>query len=185
MALFLIVAPSGAGKTSVAEKIAKAGVWTECISNTTRPMREGEIDGITYYFTNDEDFEDAITMGEFAEMVSYDGHKYGITHFEIKRVMNTGKHVYIIVEHGGYKQVKALYPDAVGIFLHMSKENCMANMLLRGDSIEKAMKRISTYDDEMKNRGEFDYVVKNMRGHMENTIYTIRYIIKQYEKVEK
>lgn len=181
MAIFLITAPSGAGKTTIADKIAKLGVWKECISNTTRPMREGEVYGKTYYFTKSEDFEDADTMGVFAESVRYDGHSYGITHEEIERVMGTGKHVYIIVEHGGYKQIKKLYPDAIGIFLHMSKEDCMANMLLRGDSLEKATKRINKYDDEIKNRGEYDYVVKNVRGQMDNVIYVIRYILTQYK----
>jgi guanylate kinase len=178
--IFLITAPSGAGKTYLSQRIAEQGYWAECISHTTRPMREGEVDGKTYYFVEAGDFSDSLERGEFAEMVTYDGNAYGIAHTEISRVMNKGKHVFIIVEYNGYKQIKELYPDAIGIFLYMSKEDCLANMLLRGDSIDKAMKRISTYDDEMKNRIHFDYVVKNVRGKQDTSSHILRDIIRQY-----
>jgi guanylate kinase len=181
--IYLITAPSGAGKTTLAQAIAKQGYWEECISHTTRPMREGEVNGKTYYFMEDGDFADSYQMGEFAEMVSYDGHAYGVSHAEIKRVMSKSKNVFIIVEYNGYKQIKELYPNAIGIFLHMSKEDCLANMLLRGDSMEKALKRISTYEEEMKNRIHFDYVIKNVRGRQETTISLIKHIIRQNSKI--
>ncbi|AYP68310.1 guanylate kinase [Bacillus phage vB_BcoS-136] len=178
--IFLITAPSGTGKTTVAQKLQKLGLWNECISHTSRPMRDGEIDGVTYYFKDKSEMHDMIENEEFAEYVTYDGHKYGITHKEIERVMTKGKHVFIIVEHDGYRQVKALYPDAVGIFLYMSKEDCLANMLLRGDNLERAMKRISTYDEEMKNRDKYDYVLKNVRGKIHELESMLHAIVRSY-----
>lgn len=180
MTVFLITAPSGAGKTTIAQKIQSYGDWMECISHTSRDMREGEVDGKTYYFVSKKGFQELYDAGHFAERVEYDGNLYGITKAEIERVTKTGRSVFIIVDNDGYKQVKEIYPDAIGIFIHMTKEECMANMLLRGDSIEKALKRIALYDEEIKNRGQYDYVVKNVRNKFDQTISIIRGIIRQY-----
>jgi guanylate kinase len=186
MAIFLITAPSGAGKTSVMNDVAKYSLGKdrlgECISHTTRPMREGEKEGETYYYISREYFREMLEEGEFAEAVNYDGNLYGITKEEIERVQKKHEHVYIIVEFNGYTQVKEVFPDAVGIFLYMSKEDCMANMLLRGDAMDKAQVRISTYEDEMLNRHVFDYVIKNVRGQKDKTARVIGNIIRQYEK---
>lgn len=180
MALFVVVGASGSGKTSLSQRVSRANYWTECISHTTRPMRDGEVEGETYYFVNMEEFKEMNDNKEFAEKVVYDGESYGISHKEIARVMEKSAHVFIIAEYNGYSQIKALYPNAVGIFLHMSKEDCMANMLLRGDSIAKATRRIKTYDEELANKGEFDYVVKNVRGKSSSTVDILRHIINQY-----
>lgn len=180
MAIFLITAPSGAGKTSIAQMIQRQGGWEECISHTTRDMREGEENGKTYYFISKEQFLHFDKLGAFAEKVEYDKNYYGISKDEIERVMEKSKHVYVIVEYEGYKQMKDIYPDAVGIFLYMSKEDCMANMLLRGDSLANAEDRISRYDEEIKNRVHFDYVIKNVRGKMVSTTHIIHGIISQY-----
>lgn len=169
MAIFLITAPSGAGKTTISQEVARRGAWKECISHTTRPIRKGEVDGKTYYYVSKETFETMQKNDSMAEVVTYDGNMYGISKEEINRVQKSARNVFIIVEHEGYKQIKAQYPEAIGIFMYMSKEDCLANMLLRGDKIENAMKRIEKYDSEMENRIEYDYVIKNVRGTFTNT----------------
>lgn len=182
MTILLITAPSGAGKTTVMNYLQdNYGIYSygECISHTTRPSREGEINKKTYHFIDEMEFEEMDCGNLFAEKTVYDGYYYGITKEEIKDVSAKYKQPYIIVNHDGYKQVKEHYPDAVGIFLHMSKEDCLANMLLRGDSIEKATKRIVTYEDEMKNRGDYDYVIKNVRNKMTYTAEIINRIANQ------
>lgn len=182
MALILLTAPSGTGKTSIMEMVQNylgKHALLECVSHTTRPMRDGEVDGKTYYYIDKDYFQVGIDGGEFAEYIEYDGHLYGISVEEIKRRMNEAENVYIIVNYDGYKQVKEKFPDAVGIFLHMSKEDCMANMLLRGDSIENAVARIELYDDEMKNRVDYDYVIKNVRDKQMFTRNIITGIIYQ------
>lgn len=177
MAIFLITAPSGAGKTTISQEVARLGAWKECISHTTRPIRKGEVDGKTYYYVSKEKFEEMKKNDLMAEVVTYDGNMYGISKEEINRVQKSARNVFIIVEHEGYKQIKAQYPEAIGIFMYMSKEDCLANMLLRGDSIEDTMKRIEKYDSEMKNKVEYDYVIRNVRGHFTNTVNIIANII--------
>lgn len=178
--VFTITAPSGAGKTTLAQSLQTYGYWVEAISHTSRKMREGEIEGTTYYYKSRTEFETMIAQGEFAEWVEYDDNYYGISHKEIERVMATGFHVFIIVDHNGFTQIKEQYPDSVNIFLHMTKEDCMANMLLRGDSIKSATSRIERYDDEMKNRGDFDYVIKNVRDKQDSIVYILKMIVNQY-----
>lgn len=189
MAIYLITGASGSGKTTIAQNIAKQGMWRECVSHTTRPMRDGEKDGITYYFVSKEKFKEMYTNQEFAEKVQYDGNYYGITKEEINTVTSGEFHygkkevdVFIIVEHDGYRQIKSIYPNAIGIFLWMTKEECLANMLLRGDNMNKALKRIETYDDEMKNRYDYDYVVRNVRNSQSFTESVIKAIIRQNSK---
>lgn len=185
MTIFLITGASGSGKTTIARGIHNMGLWNECVSTTTRPMRKGEVEGETYYYVSKDEFERMEKNGELIESVTYDGNYYGITREEIERVEAKGRDIFIIVEYGGYLQVKAQYPDAVGIFLYMTKEDCMANMLLRGDRLDSAIKRIKTYDDELKNRDEYDYVVKNVRNKEGRTSDIIAGIIKQYDNTLK
>lgn len=182
MTIFLITAPSGSGKTTIAKQISQYNEWGECISTTTRPMRNGEVDGETYYYVSVDEFERLKKNDEFAEVVEYGGNMYGITKSEIQDKLYDNEHVYIIVEYGGFVQIKKQYPDAVGIFLHMTKEECLANMLLRGDGIENATKRISTYEDEMENSLSYDYVIKNVRNKKQYTVEIIRNIIRQYKE---
>ena len=118
-----------------------------------------------------------VSQDKFIERVEYDGNYYGVSVDEVQSKMKNGKQVYIIVEHDGYKQIKEKYPDAVGVFLHMTKEECMANMLLRGDSLESATKRIQKYDSEMENLKEYDYVVKNVRNKFSQTASIITEIV--------
>lgn len=183
MAVITITAPSGAGKTTIVKKLEASGIWVEGVSATTRKIRkkDGEKEGVTYYYMPKEEFDARVDAGEFAEYVEYDGNKYGILHKEIDRVMLESKHIVIIVEYNGYKQIKELYPDSVNIFLHMTKEDCMANMLLRGDSLEDAEKRIAKYDDEIANRGEFDYVLKNVRDKEGTLGMILSYIVRQFD----
>ena len=182
MAIFIITGPSGSGKTSLAQEMQDRELWQECISHTTRPMRkdQGEKEGVTYYFITEEVFNKKLENGEFAESVEYNGNQYGVSHAEIKRVTGNGKHVFVIAENDGHNQIKELYPDAVSIFLYMSKEDCLMNMLQRGDKADKAIDRINLYSDEVANKGNYDYAIKNVYGKKEEVISVLSCIVVQY-----
>ncbi len=179
MGLFLITAPSGAGKTSIVHSLGNAKVWREAISYTTRLPREGEVDGAAYNFISPEKFDELVKDNYFLETAEYDGNLYGVASADVTDLLSKYKNVVVIVEYNGYLQIKEKEPKAVGIFLHMSKEDCLANMLIRGNSVDKALKRISTYDNEVKNKGEFDYVVKNIRNKQRYTEKVIMSILEQ------
>lgn len=185
MAIFLITAPSGAGKTSLVHELERHGFWEECISHTTRLMREGEIDGKTYYFISDEEFYNMLNNNEFVEHVVYHENHYGIAKSEIERVLNKGNHVAIIVDYNGYLQIKEKYPDAIGIYIWATKEDCMMNMLSRGDSVESANKRVSTYEQEIAQKNHYDYVIRNVRGKFRNTVSILANIVNQYGEAKK
>lgn len=185
MAMFIITGASGSGKTTLAKLLQERRTWKECISHTTRPMRDNEKDEETYYFISEDKFLEMSADGDFAEEVEYDGYRYGISIDEIDRVHDEHNHMFIILEYGGYKQIKKLYPEAIGIFIYMSKEDCMANMLLRGDTLSKSLSRILTYEDEIENRNEYDYVIKNVRGQVEATLLIIHHIVAQYTHFDK
>lgn len=178
--LFLITAPSGSGKTFLATKLIADETWIEGVSHTSRPMRIGEIANKTYYFKSKEEMEQMIKRDEFIEFVEYDRNLYGMSKEEIERGLANNRPMFIIVEHNGFLQIKEQYPESIGIFLHMKKEDCMANMLLRGDSIENANKRIARYDREISDRVDFDYVVRNVRGKENESANVLRAIVKQY-----
>lgn len=182
MTIFLISAPSGAGKNTIVNKVEEMGLWSECISVTTRSMRDGEIDGVTYNYMRESEFLNLKANGKLIEDVEYDGNFYGITEEDFERAFKRNKNVVIIVEYGGYLQIKEKYPDAVGIFLHMSKEECMANMLIRGDSVKRANRRIEKYDEEFEKRVNYDYVIKNVRNKQEETAEIVKNIIMQYKR---
>jgi guanylate kinase len=182
MAIFIVTGPSGAGKTSIAQEMQDRELWQECVSHTTRLMRkdQGEKEGVTYYYISEETFRNKLENGEFAEHVEYNGNNYGVSHAEIKRVLGNGRHVFIIVENDGHNQIKELYPEAISIFLYMSKEDCLMNMLQRGDKADKAISRIELYDEEISNKGHYDYVIKNVYGKREEVISVLSCIVVQY-----
>lgn len=175
--LYLITAPSGCGKTTVARKLAEKGLWKEIVSTTTRKIRNGEEEGRDYHFIDAKTFITKRDNGEFAEAVSYGGNFYGIENGEIEKALNEGD-AYAIVEYQGFKQIRKKYPDSIGIFIWMEKNYCLANMLLRGDSIEQAVNRIAKYDDEMLDWTKYDYSVKNNHGEIEKTIEFIENIVR-------
>lgn len=180
MTLFLITAPSGAGKTTLVKSLAKKRAWTECISHTTRKPRVGEEDGVSYFFVDKEQFNTMVENSGFAEIVTYDGNLYGVSKSEIDSCMQKYINVCIIVDHEGYKQIKRVYPDSVGVFLYSTIEDCVYNMLGRGDSLQEAVNRSSKYEDEMKNRIGYDYVIKNPRGSFNRTLDVVHNIIAQH-----
>lgn len=180
MSIFLITGTSGAGKTSLTHELKKCGYWDECISYTTRPMRTGEVDGEDYYFVSKEEFKRMYENNEFVECVIYHGDYYGVSHAEIERTMKKGNHIFIIVAYDGYLQIKEQYPDAIGIFIWATKEDCVMNMLSRGDSVESANKRISTYEQEIAQKNHYDYVIRNVRGKFSDTASILKGIVNQY-----
>lgn len=171
--LFCVTGPSGSGKTFFMKQVMD----NEVGSITSRDMRKGEVNGREYLFFIREDVEWMIEKGEMAEWTEYDGNLYGTTKQELKDKLDNGD-AYVICDNHGFQQFKEQYDNVVSIFLYASKEDCFDNMRYgRSDNFEKALARITTYDSEIANKGQYDYVLKNIRGNSSATLYALNTII--------
>lgn len=170
--LYCITGPSGSGKTSIARKV----FTNECVSITTRPMRDGEVDGVDYYFITKEEFETLFENNELIEAESYDDNYYGLTLGELEG-KTKNRDAFFVCTYRGMEQIKKKYDDICSVFLYASEEDCYDNMLARGDSHEKAEQRMKSYDDFMRHMGKYQYVMKNNRGSMDISVLMLHRII--------
>ena len=162
--LFVVAAPSGAGKTSLVraliERHPEVGVT---VSHTTRAPRTREINGLNYHFVTPDVFSAMEDAGKFLESAAVFGNRYGTSHAEIERILNIGHHIVLEIDWQGAEQVCALRPDAISIFiLPPSVEVLMKRLHGRGqDSQDSINTRSAAAVEEMSHCKEFDYVVIN------------------------
>lgn len=162
--LFLISGHSGSGKSSLMKSIMD----NELISFTTRPMRQGEIEGKDYHFISQDEYQIMYANNDLAEYTYYSKNNYGLTKEEIDSRLSKN-HAFAIVDLHGMQQLKKYYGNCVTISLHTSKEDAMKNMLNRGDSAQDIEDRLKTYYDELRNKQFYDYVVLNKHDNKEMT----------------
>ena len=117
--LIVLSGPSGVGKGTVRKAIfdSEENDFQYSISMTTRKQREGEVDGVDYYFRSREEFEAMIEAGEMLEYAEYVGNYYGTPLTYVNQTLDEGKDVFLEIEVQGAKQVKDKVPDGVFIFL--------------------------------------------------------------------
>lgn len=170
--LFCVTGPSGSGKTSIMRKV----IGNELLSFTTRRKRDSEEEGVDYNFISYQDYIIMLGRQELIEKTEYDGNYYGLSSHELYSKLSKGN-AFFVCDNNGFNQIKDKYDKVVSIFLYGSYEDCFQNMKDRGDSIEKIANRLSTYHNEILNKGQYDYVVKNIRGEALATAYIIKMII--------
>jgi guanylate kinase len=160
----ILSSPSGGGKTTIAHKLLAArrdvGYSVSC---TTRPPREGEVEGRDYHFRSRMDFKRGQAAGEFAESAEVHGHLYGTLRAEVERVLSSGKHVIMDIDVQGSRQFAAAFPDSVLIFiLPPSAEALIARLEARGtEEPESLIRRFRSAIDELKAIDLYQYVVVN------------------------
>jgi len=162
--LFVITAPSGAGKTSLIEALMKNDPSLKLsISYTTRAPRPGEKDGVDYHFVDDATFLAMRGRGEFLESAEVHGHRYGTSRKVITDALQRGEDLILEIDWQGARQVRAIYPDCVGIFiLPPSIEELERRMRSRGKDAEAVMRRrLDNARGEMDHAGEFNYAIIN------------------------
>lgn len=144
--LIVLSGPSGVGKGTVRKRIFDDPhtSYKYSISMTTRQMREGEQDGIDYFFKTREEFEKLIEADEFIEYAEYVGNYYGTPVQYVKDTMNAGHDVFLEIEVEGAKQVRKKFPDALFIFLAPpSLDHLTERLIGRGtESKEKIESRV-------------------------------------------
>ena len=162
--LFLVSAPSGAGKTSIVNAaLAADSDTTVSVSHTTRPARGGEIDGDNYFFVGDDEFTQMIENGEFLEHANVFGKRYGTSKAEVERKRSAGKNVILEIDWQGAQQVREVLPEATSIFiLPPSVEELAQRLNTRGeDSAQSIEKRLSEAKLDMSQAKHFDFLVIN------------------------
>jgi guanylate kinase len=162
----ILSSPSGGGKTTIAHEImARRKDVGYSVSCTTRPAREGEVDGRDYHFKSTKDFRRGQAAGEFAESAEVHGHLYGTLRSEVARVLSSGKHVIMDIDVQGTKQFAAAFPESVLIFiLPPSAEALVERLTARGTEDPKSLiRRFRSAKDELKAIDLYPYVVVNDR----------------------
>lgn len=177
--LFVISAPSGAGKTSVVRALIQTDIdVTLSVSYTTRPPRRDEVNGRDYFFVDHADFKAMQTRNEFLESAEVYGNFYGTSRQWIEETMAAERDVLLEIDCQGAQQVHALYPQAVSIFiLPPSLETLKHRLEQRGlDEGKVIERRLSAARDEISHLNRFDYAVVNQE--LETAVQEIACIIR-------
>jgi guanylate kinase len=162
--LFVITAPSGAGKTSLIEAVMRADPSLKIsVSYTTRAPRAGEKDGIDYHFIDTPGFLAMRERGEFLESAHVHGNYYGTSRKVILDALARGDDLILEIDWQGAQQVRSLYPHCIGIFiLPPSVEELERRMRARGQDAEDVIrKRVKNAREELTHAGEFNYAIIN------------------------
>ena len=162
--LYVISAASGAGKTSlVSALLDKVGGIEVSVSHTTRPPREGEVDGVNYHFVDSATFEAMVEAAEFFEHATVFGNMYGTSQQHVENQLDTGKDVILEIDWQGARQIRRLIPDCQTIYIvPPSVEVLRERLTSRGqDADEIIERRMQEAVSEMTHYSEFDYLVIN------------------------
>jgi guanylate kinase len=162
--LFVITAPSGAGKSSLINALLKDDPTLKLsISYTTRPPRRGEKNGREYHFVDEPAFLAMRGRGEFLESAEVHGNHYGTSKKVILDALERGEDLILEIDWQGAQQVRALYPDAVGIFiLPPSFDELERRMRSRGQDTEAVIRRrLDNAREELRHQREFKYAIIN------------------------
>lgn len=163
--MFILSSPSGAGKTTLAERLlTKDGEMVLSISATTRQRRPGEAHGKDYFFVSEEEFMRMRDNGEFMEWANVFGHYYGTPRSLVEDVLRQGKDVLFDIDWQGAQQLDEVAgEDVVKVFiLPPSREELERRLRQRAQDPEDVVqKRMAKADAEMSHWAEYDYVIVN------------------------
>lgn len=173
----ILSGPSGSGKGTIVRKLINNENMVLSISATTRAPREGEKEGVHYFYRTKEEFEQMIKENALLEYAEFCGNYYGTPKAFIEETTSNGKDVILEIEVQGALQIKEIYPDAVFIFIIPPTLIDLKNRLIRRgtedmDTIEKRLQRAG---EELVYYKEYDYVVVN--ESVEDATETIKNII--------
>ena len=162
--LFIVAAPSGAGKSSIVNAcLARDRNISLSISFTSRPPRPGERHAEHYHFVSDAEFQRMIEAGDFFEYARVHGDWKGTARQSVEPQLAAGRDVLLEIDWQGARQVRAMVPEAVGVFiLPPSRAALDERMRKRGQDSEEVMaRRLAAAREEMSHYDEFDYVIVN------------------------
>lgn len=164
--IFVITGPSGVGKGTLITALRERRPELELtISATTRAPREGEEDGVAYYFLSDAEFDRRRAAGEFVEHASYAGHRYGTLRGELERRTRSGRPAVLEIEVQGARQIREAIPGATLVFIAPPSLDVLRQRLesRASDDPQTIATRLAVAKTELAAREEFPHVVVNDR----------------------
>jgi guanylate kinase len=176
--LYVIAAPSGAGKTSLVKALTEqVNDISVSISHTTRAMRPGEQHGVNYFFIAKNAFTQMVERGEFLEHANVFDHCYGTSRLFVEETLNKGIDVILEIDWQGHQQIKKLFPASIGIFiLPPSLEDLRERLQKRNqDNAEIIAKRLADVRETVSHVDEFEYLVMN--DHFDNAVRDLATIV--------
>jgi guanylate kinase len=176
--LYIISAPSGAGKTSLVNAlIPMLDDLKVSISHTTRTRRPGEVDGVNYHFTTQEQFKRMLDEGAFLESAQVFGNYYGTSQQWVQETLTAGYDVILEIDWQGAQQVRQLMSGATSIFvLPPSRATLLERLTKRGqDPADVIAQRMAAAISEMSHYAEADYLVVN--DHFDTALLELRAIL--------
>lgn len=187
--LTVVSGPAGSGKSTVTKLlIASDTSLGLSISYTTRKPRQGEMDGVEYFFTDRTTFEQKLAAGDILEYTEYNGNLYGTPRAEVERILSEGRDIVLEIEVEGAKQIKEKFPDAVTIMLIPPSFRVLESRLRGRNSETEAdiQCRLTRAKQEMEMLPGYDYVVVNHDHCEEACVREIQNIIRsEHRKVTR
>lgn len=162
--IFVISAPSGAGKSSLIKELCKLDKrFKLSISHTTRKIRSGEIDGVDYYFISKDDFDKMLNNKEFIEYANVYGNYYGTNIHTINQFIANGDDIILEIDYQGAEQIKNVFNQAILIYIMPPNLEELENRLRsrNTDSEEVILKRLQLAENDMSHAHKFDHIVIN------------------------
>jgi guanylate kinase len=170
--LVVVSGPSGVGKSTIVAALARRHPQVvPIVTATTRPLRPGEIDGVHYHFMSSEDFERLRASNGLLESAQVHGHWYGTPLDQIRGILRAGRDAILTIDPQGARAVRRLVPDALLLFvMPPSLDDLDARLSQRGseDAASQALRRHNAVD-EMAAANDYDHIVVNETGHVEES----------------
>lgn len=179
--VFVISGPSGVGKDTIKNRLRESGFPIGfCVTATTRPPRDGEQHGRDYLFMTEAEFRSKLDRGEFIEHAVVHGkHLYGIPLEGLRVGMRSGDDVLVTPDVKGAATLRALIPNAISIFLMPASPEELRLRIAdpKSGRTEDLETRMRTAHAEMRRMAEFDYVVVNENGKLDESVAAVKAII--------
>ena len=175
----VVLGKSGSGKTTVVDLITENFRYDKAVTNTSRPMRDGEIDGVDYNFLTDEEFDDLLEKGEFVEhFVAGNGWKYGTSKKSLEE-----DDVFIILTPSGLDKLKEDDYDVVSIYVDVDDKTRYIRQIKRGDDIKEISRRSVTDEEDFEGiKDKVDFIVHNDTDEVWNCVDEVLHVISNINK---
>jgi guanylate kinase len=179
--LLVVSGPSGVGKDSVIQRMKDLEFPLHfVVTATTRPPRPDEVHGVNYYFIDQQKYDELLRSDGFLEHAQVYGYQYGIPKAHVREALDSGQDAIMRVDVQGAATVHRLIPDAIMIFLLPGSEDELVERLRRRktESPQALQRRIDTIHSELQCIPDFDYVVVNSDGKLDQAVEAIAAIIR-------